>query len=84
MVKMRDPTCCWDIFKMKGRSEEMLLRMIGEEGGVAVVRINSNDKRTPYISPKETLNPTTEWRMDHQQMHHRPTFHQMNSHTLKQ
>ena len=48
--------------------------MIGEEGGVAVVRINSNDERTPYISPKETLNPTTEWRMDHQQMHHRPTL----------
>ena len=38
----------------------MLLRMFEEEGGVAVVRNNSNDKQTPYIPLKETLNPTTE------------------------
>ena len=39
----------------------MLLRMVEEEGGVAVERNNSNNKQTPYISPKETLNPTIEW-----------------------
>ena len=60
MVKMRDPTCCWDIFITKGSNEEMLLRMIEEEGGVAVAKNNSNNEPTPYISPKETLNPTTE------------------------
>ena len=38
----------------------MLLRMFEEEGGVAVVRNNSNDVPTPYIPLKETLNPTTE------------------------
>ena len=38
----------------------MLLRMIEEEGGVAVVRNDSNDEPTPYISSKGTLNPTTE------------------------
>ena len=60
MVKMRDPTCCWDIFITKGSNEEMLLRMIEEEGGVAVAKNNSNNEPTPYISPTETLNPTTE------------------------
>ena len=38
----------------------MLLRIFEEEGGGAVARNNSNDEQTPYISPKETLNPTTE------------------------
>ena len=38
----------------------MLLRMFKEEGEVAVVRNDSNNKPTPYISLKETLNPTTE------------------------
>ena len=31
----------------------MLLRMFEEEGGVAVVRNNSNDEQAPYISPKK-------------------------------
>ena len=31
----------------------MWLRMIGKEGGVAVVRNNSNDEQTPYISTKK-------------------------------
>ena len=31
----------------------MLLRMVEEEGGVAVVRNNSNDEQAPYISPKK-------------------------------
>ena len=53
MVKTRDPTCTWDIFITKGSSEEMLLRMIEEEGGVAVVRNDSNDEPTPYISSKK-------------------------------
>ena len=52
----------------------MLLRMFEEEGGVAVVRNNSNDEQTSYIPLKETLNPTTEWRTDHQQKHHHPTL----------
>ena len=34
--------------------------MVEEEAGVAVVRNDSNDEQTPYISSKETLNPTTE------------------------
>ena len=34
--------------------------MIEEEGEVAVVRNNSNNEPIPYISSKETLNPTTE------------------------
>ena len=33
----------------------MLLRMIEEEGGVAVVRNDSNNEQTPYISPKKPL-----------------------------
>ena len=53
MVKTRDPTCCWDIFKTKGSNKEILLRMFGEEGGVAVVRNNSNNEQTPYISSKK-------------------------------
>ena len=53
MVKTRDPTCCWDIFNTKGSSEEMLLRMFEEEEGVAVVRNDSNDEATPYISSKK-------------------------------
>ena len=31
----------------------MLFRMLGEEGRVAVVRNNSNNEPTPYISSKE-------------------------------
>ena len=38
---------------MKGSNEEMLLRMIEEEGEVAVVRNDSNDEQTPYISSKK-------------------------------
>ena len=38
---------------MKGSSEEMLLKMFKEGGGVAVVRNNSNNKPTPYISSKK-------------------------------
>ena len=38
----------------------MLLRMFEEVGWVAVVRNDSNNEPTPYISSKETLNPTTE------------------------
>ena len=38
--------------------------MIGKEEGVAVVRNNSNNEQTPYISLKETLNPTTEYCTD--------------------
>ena len=53
MVKTRDPTCCLDIFNTKGSNEVMLLRMIEEEGGVAVVRNDSNNEPTPYISSKE-------------------------------
>ena len=64
MVKTRDPTCCWDIFNTKGSSEEMLLRMIEEEGGVAIVKNNSNGEQPGYIPSKETLNPTTEYRTD--------------------
>ena len=37
-----------------------MLRMFEEEGGVAVVRNNSNNEPTPYIPSKETLNPTTD------------------------
>ena len=53
MVKTRDPTCCWDIFKTKGSNEEILLRMVEEERGVAVVRNDSNNEPTPYISSKK-------------------------------
>ena len=60
MVKTRDPTCCWDIFKTKGSSEEMLLRMVEEERGVAVVKNDSNNEQNSLYIIKETLNPTTE------------------------
>ena len=61
MVKTRDPTCCRDILNTEGSSEEMLFSMVaGGEGGVAVVKNDSNKEQTPYISFKETLNPTTE------------------------
>ena len=52
----------------------MLLRMVEEERGVAVVRNDSNNEPTSYIPTKETLNPTTEQRTDHQPTHHRPTL----------
>ena len=34
--------------------------MFEEARGEVVVRNNSNSNKTPYISLKETLNPTTE------------------------
>ena len=52
----------------------MLLRMFGEEERVAIVRNDSNDKPTPYISSKKPSTLPTEWRTDHQQTHHHPTF----------
>ena len=38
----------------------MLLRMVEEEGGVAVGGNNSNDEQNSLYITKETLNPTTE------------------------
>ena len=60
----------------------MLLRMFEEEGGVDVVRNNSNDKQTPYISPKKpsTL-PLNNARTTNKRITAQP-FHQRNSHTL--
>ena len=82
MVKTRDPTCCWDIFNTKGRSEEMLLRMFGEEEGVAVVRNDSNNVSTPYIPLKgpSTL-PLNSARTTNKHITAQP-FHQKNSHAL--
>ena len=68
---------------MKGSSEEMLLRMIEEEGGVAVVRNNSNDEQTPYISLKKpsTLPLNGAQTTNNKHITAQP-FHQKNSHTL--
>ena len=58
----------------------MLLRMVEEEGRVAVVRNDSNDEQAPYISPKKpsTL-PLNGAQTTNKHITAQP-FHQKNSH----
>ena len=60
----------------------MLLRMFKEEGGVAVVKNNSNDEQVPYISPKKpsTL-PLNNTQTTNKYIIAQP-FYQKNSHAL--
>ena len=51
----------------------MLLRMFEEEGGVAVVRNNSNNERTSYISPKKPSTLPLNSAQTYNKTHHRPT-----------
>ena len=52
----------------------MLLRMIEEEGGVAVVRNNSNDEQTPYIPLKKPSTLPLNSAQTTNKKHHRPTL----------
>ena len=60
----------------------MLLRIIEEEGGVAVVRNDSNNEPTPYKSPKKPSTLPLNGAQTTNKHITAQLFHQKNSHTL--